>query len=154
MAIGFFNDSNLALKKRLGADFPQPPAPGPWPPSCPILGAWLCELKGAMPHPSRGSGGDMKKVSFSIQLFVCLIVFAATVCAANDGTIHGRITEVRGYLMHDLTVTARNNQSGQEFQTRTDAQGFFLFEHLEPGSYALRSACPNIQEISGHAQVV
>ena len=51
----------------------------------------------------------MKKVSFSIQLFVCLIVFAATVCAANDGTIHGRITEVRGYLMHDLTVTARNN---------------------------------------------
>jgi cellulose synthase/poly-beta-1,6-N-acetylglucosamine synthase-like glycosyltransferase len=96
----------------------------------------------------------MKKLLFSIQLVVCLLVLAATVWAANEGTIHGRITEVRGYLMHDLTVTARNNQTGQEFQTRTDAQGFFLFEQLEPGSYALRSACPNIQEISGHAQVI
>src|SRR5205085_6171099 len=66
----------------------------------------------------------------------------------------GRITEVRGYLMHGLTVTARNNHTGQQFETRTDDKGFFLFAHLEAGSYGLRSECPNIQEIVGHSQVV
>src|SRR4051812_25388507 len=96
----------------------------------------------------------MKKVLLSVRLFALVIVFAAVASAAGDGAIHGRITEVRGYLMHGLIVTARDNQTGQEFQTRTDDNGFFQFEHLEPGSYALRSECPNIQEIVGHSQVV
>ncbi|MFL6278193.1 MAG: glycosyltransferase [Blastocatellia bacterium] len=95
----------------------------------------------------------MKKVLLSIRLVACLAMLAATGVAAGDGAIHGRITEVRGYLMHDLTVTARNNHTGQQFETRTDDKGFFQFEHLEAGSYALRSECPNIQEIVGHSQV-
>src|SRR5438045_4938283 len=96
----------------------------------------------------------MKKLLLSVRLCALLIGLATVAAAANDGAIHGHITEVRGYLMHDLSVTARNNQTGQEFQTRTDNKGFFQFEHLEPGSYALRSECPNIQEIVGHSQVV
>jgi cellulose synthase/poly-beta-1,6-N-acetylglucosamine synthase-like glycosyltransferase len=93
----------------------------------------------------------MKKLLQSLWLLALLTPFAA---AAGDGAIHGRVIEVRGYLMHDLTVTARNNRTGQEFQARTDDRGFFQFDHLEPGSYGLRSDCPNIQDISGHAQVV
>ncbi len=95
----------------------------------------------------------MKKLLSS----VCLVLILASLAAAapaGAGAIHGRITEVRGYLMHGLTVTARNNATGQEFQTRTDGQGFFQFDGLEAGSYGLRSECPNIEEISGHAQVV
>jgi cellulose synthase/poly-beta-1,6-N-acetylglucosamine synthase-like glycosyltransferase len=96
----------------------------------------------------------MKKVWQSARLLVLITSLAALASAADSGAIHGRVTEVRGYLMHDLAVTARNNQSAEEFQTRTDDKGFFQFDHLAPGSYALRSACPNIQEIVGHAQVL
>src|SRR6185369_17578028 len=94
----------------------------------------------------------MKKLLSSV-CFVVVFASLAAAAPASDGAIHGRITEVRGYLMHDLTVTARNNATGQEFQTRTDDKGFFQFDRLEPGSYGLHSECPNIQGISGHARV-
>src|SRR5689334_9313621 len=112
----------------------------------------VCKREEGAWHHNPGSGERMKKLISA----VCFLILAlsAVASAAGEGAIHGRITEVRGYLMHDLTVTARNNATGQSVETRTDARGFFQFDHLEAGSYALHSECPNIQEISGHAQVV
>ena len=54
-------------------------------------------------------------------------------------SIRGKITEFRGYVMYGLTVTARDNSTGREYQAVSDDKGFFSFEGLEPGSYALES---------------
>src|SRR6185503_6188556 len=68
-------------------------------------------------------------------------------------SIRGKITEFRGYVMYGLTVTARDNSTGREYQAVSDDKGFFSFEGLEPGSYALESQCEGSQDMVGHASV-
>jgi cellulose synthase/poly-beta-1,6-N-acetylglucosamine synthase-like glycosyltransferase len=95
----------------------------------------------------------MKKLTYCVLLLGLLSPIAFAETAPATSSIHGKIIEVRGYLMHGLTVTAHNVRSGREFQAVTDDIGGFRFDGLEPGTYALRSECPNIQEITGLSEV-
>jgi cellulose synthase/poly-beta-1,6-N-acetylglucosamine synthase-like glycosyltransferase len=55
--------------------------------------------------------------------------------------------------MTGLTVRARNNSTGKEYETTSDATGSFSFDNLEPGRYVLASVCPGEDRILGSAAV-
>jgi cellulose synthase/poly-beta-1,6-N-acetylglucosamine synthase-like glycosyltransferase len=103
----------------------------------------------------------MKKLfrSTLLPILVCLIVCPALAEAppslkpAMTASLSGKITEVRGYIMTGLTVTARNKSTGKEYQTTSDSKGGFVFENLEPGAYVVDSQCPGLEHIIGAATV-
>jgi cellulose synthase/poly-beta-1,6-N-acetylglucosamine synthase-like glycosyltransferase len=55
--------------------------------------------------------------------------------------------------MAGLTVRARNNSTGKEYETTSDEKGSFSFDGLEPGRYVLVSECEGLDRILGSALV-
>lgn len=85
-----------------------------------------------------------------VALFPLLTAF---VRAETSGSIHGKITEVRGYVMRGLTIKARNVETDRLYETTSDQKGGFVFDDLEPGRYILNSPCPGLEHIVGAARV-
>jgi len=94
----------------------------------------------------------MKLINF---LFLGLFFFAPPAAALAEAppSIQGKIVEVRGYVMHGLTVRALNNSTGTEYETISDEKGSFTFSGLEPGRYSLASECEGLDRILGSAVV-
>src|SRR6266404_8496451 len=91
---------------------------------------------------------------FGFILFGILFsAFSAPVLAESHPSIQGKITEVRGYLMAGLTVRARNNSTGERYETTSDEKGNFSFDGLEPGRYVLVSECQGLDRILGSVSV-
>src|SRR5262249_17579573 len=88
-----------------------------------------------------------------IFLTVLLIVSSASVARAEPPSIDGRIYDLRGYVMHGLTVRAINKATGAEYKTISDDNARFAFASLEPGRYVLASECPGLEKILGSADV-
>jgi cellulose synthase/poly-beta-1,6-N-acetylglucosamine synthase-like glycosyltransferase len=95
----------------------------------------------------------MTKLFNSALLAALFLLSVAFAHAEAPGSIHGKISEVRGYVMHGLTVKAHNNATGKLYETTSDDKGAFVFENLEPGRYILDSSCPGVESILGAAQV-
>jgi cellulose synthase/poly-beta-1,6-N-acetylglucosamine synthase-like glycosyltransferase len=95
----------------------------------------------------------MIKVLRPTLLGILLFVVISPAHAAGARSIQGKITEVRGYIMTGLTVTARNSSTAKEYQTTSDTTGAFFFDNLEPGRYVLASECPGVDRILGAAVV-
>ena len=89
--------------------------------------------------------------SAPVAVVFSLLIFAASAQAGTS--IQGKIVELRGYVMHGLTVTARNNATEREYKTVSDEKGFFRFDDIEPGGYALESQCQGSQDIIGYTRV-
>jgi cellulose synthase/poly-beta-1,6-N-acetylglucosamine synthase-like glycosyltransferase len=98
------------------------------------------------------TGTRMKLINF---LFLGLFFFAPAAVAGAEAppSIQGRIVEVRGYVMHGLTVRACNNTTGAESETISDEKGSFTFSALAPGRYTLASECEGLDRILGSAVV-
>lgn len=94
----------------------------------------------------------MKLSRFSLLCALFLLLPLAG-HAQSAISIRGRITEMRGYVMHGLTVTARHQATGQTVQVVTDDKGAFQFENLAPGDYGLEAECPGSEDIVGYASV-
>src|SRR5437588_4652721 len=94
----------------------------------------------------------MKPINF-IFLGILFFSFSASTLADAPPSIQGKIVEVRGYAMHGLTVRARNNFSGAEYETISDDKGSFTLSGLEPGRYTLVSECEGLDRILGSAVV-
>lgn len=119
----------------------------------------------------------MTKLATPTLLGIVLFLLAGTARAEYQASIRGTIIEKRGYAMAGLTVTARNNTTGTEYQTTshagvdspsdsrdgfdslrqlrliTDGIASFSFDNLEPGRYVLASGCPGEDRILGSAVV-
>jgi cellulose synthase/poly-beta-1,6-N-acetylglucosamine synthase-like glycosyltransferase len=95
----------------------------------------------------------MTKLLRFIQFGILFSVFSAPVLAESHPSIQGQITEVRGYTMAGLTVRARNNSTGNGYETTSDGKGNFSFDGLEPGRYVLVSECEGIDRILGSVSV-
>jgi len=94
----------------------------------------------------------MKPINF-IFLGILFFSFSASTLADAPPSIQGKIVEVRGYAMHGLTLRARNNFSGAEYETISDDKGSFTLSGLEPGRYTLVSECEGLDRILGSAVV-
>lgn len=118
----------------------------------------------------------MTKLLRPTILGVLFSVLSGSSYAETPASIHGKIIDKRGYVMAGLTVRARNNATGTEYQTTsqasrepaenhdgldslrqlgliTDGTAVFSFEDLEPGRYVLISECPGVDPILGSALV-
>ena len=54
------------------------------------------------------------------------------------GDILGNVTDASGAAVPAANVTLRNQDTGRELTTVTDATGSYLFVELEPGRYEVR----------------
>ncbi|HYP29327.1 MAG TPA: glycosyltransferase [Blastocatellia bacterium] len=76
---------------------------------------------------------------------LCLMISAAAALAAAQGSIRGSILDLQGVGGAWVIVSARDMDSGQEYQTKTNAEGAFVFEDVKPGRYLLSTQYPGIE---------
>jgi cellulose synthase/poly-beta-1,6-N-acetylglucosamine synthase-like glycosyltransferase len=88
----------------------------------------------------------MKRLSFAFGALL-LSGLAGQAYAQTTASIRGGITDLRGYVMHGLRVTARNVETGRLYETRSDANGKFLFEPVEPGRYVVTSELGGLERM-------
>jgi len=118
----------------------------------------------------------MTKLLRPTILGVLFCLLSGSAFGETPASIHGKIIDKRGYVMAGLTVRARNNANGTEYQTTsqpsreatdnhdgleslrqmgliTEGTAVFWFEDMEPGQYVLISECPGVDRILGAAFV-
>ena len=77
----------------------------------------------------------------------CLTLASLPVRGETPGSIQGRISDPREYVMAGLTVEARNVEKGLQYQVYSDAKGTFSFNLLEPGRYVLTSELAGLERM-------
>ncbi len=85
----------------------------------------------------------------SLLVAFVVLTLAGLARADSQPSIKGKIIDKRGYIMHGLTVKARNQSTGQEYEITSDEKGAFSFDNLEPGRYVIASECPGLDCILG-----
>ena len=85
----------------------------------------------------------------SLLVAFVVLTLAGLARANSQPSIQGKIIDKRGYIMHGLTVKARNQSTGQEYEITSDEKGAFSFDNLEPGRYVIASECPGLDRILG-----
>ena len=88
----------------------------------------------------------MRNLSLTRVLSVCcaqllLITSFAITLSAQDtrGSLSGIVTDQQGAAIPDVSVTAINTATGQEFQAKTDSHGAFVMPSLPLGKYSART---------------
>ncbi len=94
----------------------------------------------------------MKPVEGRWGLFIfCFLALSAVVLPAQpsasdgSGSLSGRIVDSRGGVIHQVTVTLRDQETGFERSLNTDLLGTFRFETLPPALYYLSTEKENFQ---------
>jgi cellulose synthase/poly-beta-1,6-N-acetylglucosamine synthase-like glycosyltransferase len=95
----------------------------------------------------------MKNMKRLLQTVIVVFLLSAAAFAQATGSLHGIITEHRGYVMYGLTVFARNLATGEEQKAVSDDKANFRFDSLPPGDYLLYADCKNVERIFGNATI-
>src|SRR6266545_2327237 len=81
----------------------------------------------------------MHKSSALLALFVCLFVCASSVVAQEvSAGITGRVTDPSGGAIVGANVTAKDQQRGTAWPTRTNEDGVYAFPRIPVGTYEVR----------------
>ena len=75
-----------------------------------------------------------------------LLLLASAFGQMNTGEVSGQVTDISGAAMPGATVVAEQSQTGQKFQTVSNAAGQYLFPQLPIGSYSLRAAAQSFKQ--------
>ena len=78
-------------------------------------------------------------------LALSAVVLAQPSSWDGSGSISGRIIDSRGGVIHQVTVTLRDQETGLERSVNTDLPGTFQFEALPPALYYLSTEKENFQ---------
>jgi outer membrane receptor protein involved in Fe transport len=80
---------------------------------------------------------------------LCLLALAALVCTpttfgqlASTTSLVGTVTDSAGASISDAQVTAKNMDTGETFEIRTNAQGYYDFRSVRNGTYEITVANP------------
>src|SRR5690242_11953170 len=95
----------------------------------------------------------MKNMKSLLQTVIVVFLLSAAAFAQATGSLHGIITEHRGYVMYGLTAFARNRASGEARKAVTDDKANFPFGSMPPGDYLLYADCKNVERIFGNASI-
>jgi len=83
-----------------------------------------------------------------IRSALTLLLFSTALAAtAQAASIRGTINDVRGHTLPWLFIYARNTATGQVHETKSDADGAFAFDDLEPGRYIITTQTPGIERV-------
>jgi hypothetical protein len=83
--------------------------------------------------------------------FASLIVFALFAVSPSKaqlarGSLHGTVVDNSGATVQNAKVILFNKNTGQTFEAVTNTEGFFGFNEISPGEYALTVAVPGFKE--------
>ena len=100
----------------------------------------------------------MKTLRHSYYIVVLLFAFCFTASIAfsqsiTSGDITGVITDPTGAVVPNATVTATSDTTAQKHTASTNAQGFYRFSFLAPGSYTVSASASGFQAASRKVQV-
>ncbi|MFY9528295.1 MAG: TonB-dependent receptor [Candidatus Acidiferrales bacterium] len=71
----------------------------------------------------------------AVLVGVVLLLATGVVWASISGSISGVVTDPSGAVIPDVSVAAKNTQTGVQSTTKTDAKGFYEFPALPIGTY-------------------
>jgi len=81
--------------------------------------------------------GDIVEVSFKrlIPVAVLAMVFAATAFAQTSASLSGTVQDSKGGVIPGVTVKLANTAGTTQLETTTNAEGFYSFPIIQPGTY-------------------
>src|SRR5580698_7740928 len=85
------------------------------------------------------------KLTFLIVLAALLLPGMLGAQSTTNGAISGTVTDATGAILPDITVNLKSIEKGFANSTKTNAQGFYQFPLLEPGTYAITIAAPSFK---------
>src|SRR5712692_11473579 len=89
------------------------------------------------------------QASAALQLLVvaALLTFNAPVVSAQEVSagITGKVTDPSGAAIINATVTARDQERGTTFPTRTNEDGIYAFPRIPIGVYELKIEAPGFK---------
>ena len=78
---------------------------------------------------------------------VCILLAGALYGQSTYGTITGAITDPSAAVIAGATVEAKNQSTAEVRTVNTDAEGFFRFVELEPGTYVVSAAANGFDRV-------
>lgn len=85
---------------------------------------------------------------FTLVLFVVVAVSQVWAQTATTGDIGGVITDPTGAVIANVTVIAKNLDTGSSQSTNTNAEGLYKFSLLPPGNYSISVTATGFQSIT------
>ena len=93
----------------------------------------------------------MTKFRFINRLWVIAVllsVFTTPLLAQFRSSIEGTVTDASGALLGEVTVVLINPATGVSQTAQSNAEGYFRFPTLPPGSYKLTATKPGFQTLN------
>ena len=83
----------------------------------------------------------------SLFTTLCLLLFASVALAQSDrGIITGTVTDTTGAVVANVTIEARQVETGAVFPTTTTSTGSFTLSELPVGSYEVTATVPGFKK--------
>ncbi len=82
-----------------------------------------------------------------ISALACSLLFAGVAFAQSTATVVGTVTDATGASIPNATVTVRNQNTGEERTTATDATGSYVVPSLTIGTYRVEVKSPGMQSV-------
>jgi len=73
--------------------------------------------------------------------------------STTNGAISGTVTDPSGAILPDITVNLRNVEKGFTNSTKTNGQGFYQFQLLEPATYTITISAPSFKTLTATTTV-
>src|SRR5258708_24989779 len=84
---------------------------------------------------------------FAISALACCPLFAGVAVAQSTATVVGTVSDATGASVPNATVTVRNQNTGEERSTATDASGSYVVPSLAVGTYRVEVKSPGMQTV-------
>src|SRR5258708_5490164 len=84
---------------------------------------------------------------FAISALACCLLCAGPAFAQYTATVVGTVSDDTGASVPNATVTVRNQNTGEERATATDATGSYVVPSLAVGTYRVEVKSPGMQTI-------
>src|SRR5690606_28246257 len=81
-----------------------------------------------------------------LGLFLILLAMTGTTVAqVTVSVIHGNVVDESGGIIPGVTVVALNTETGATRSVLTSDTGYYTFEALQPGTYAISAEMPGFK---------
>src|SRR5260370_7569755 len=84
---------------------------------------------------------------FAVNVLACCLMFAGVAFAQSTATVVGTVSDATGASVPNASVTVRNQNTGEERATVTDATGSYVVPSLAIGTYRVEVKSPGMQTV-------
>jgi len=88
-----------------------------------------------------------------VAAFTLLFPITLLAQSTTNGAISGTVTDTSGAVLPNIAINLKSVEKGFTQTTNTNAQGFYQFPLLEPGTYTITIAAPSFKTLSATTTV-